>query len=144
MPDCICANENKENLLFDQTVGALQEILIDPDFTKMQNEFLDKNCDEFEDNKENKLSYTKIFKEYVELVESVLDKQLNDRVNGYSQEKFMEQLKERPEEVTGDVFDMLETMADFEEFRGLMLAHRNVKSGRGLGLELTNNCARGT
>uniref|UniRef100_A0A7S3YMM0 ADP-ribosylation factor-like protein 2-binding protein n=1 Tax=Lotharella globosa TaxID=91324 RepID=A0A7S3YMM0_9EUKA len=93
MPDCICANENKENLLFDQTVGALQEILIDPDFTKMQNEFLDKNCDEFEDNKENKLSYTKIFKEYVELVESVLDKQLNDRVNGYSQEKFMEQLK---------------------------------------------------
>jgi hypothetical protein len=40
----------------------------------MQEEFLNKNCDEFDDKEENKLSYTNIFKEYTKMTESYIEK----------------------------------------------------------------------
>jgi len=39
----------------------------------MQEEFFSKNCDEFEDKEENKLSYTSIFKNYTKLTEGYIE-----------------------------------------------------------------------
>ena len=49
---------------FDQIVGALQDILLDPKFESMTKQFTNKYCMEFEASEENKLCYTGIFKEY--------------------------------------------------------------------------------
>jgi len=115
----------------------LQEILLDPKFDKLQTDFLDKNCDEFDaESKENKLSYTRIFDEWTKLIETYIDKELQEKVNGYSSEKFMKMVKERPDEVTGDVFDMLMSLSDFEEFRGVILAYKKSKEGKGINLLL--------
>ena len=49
---------------FDLIVGALQDILLDPEFEKMTKDFSLKYCMDFEATEENKLCYTSIFKEY--------------------------------------------------------------------------------
>jgi len=45
-------------------------------------------------------------------------------------------VRERPDEVTGDVFDMLMSLSDFEEFRGVILAYKKSKEGKGINLLL--------
>jgi len=70
------------------------------------------------------------------LIETYIDKELQEKVNGYSSEKFMKMVKERPDEVTGDVFDMLMSLSDFEEFRGVILAYKKSKEGKGINLLL--------
>ena len=42
----------------------------------MQNEFLDKYFNEFEDKNENKLIYTDIFKKYTQITESYIEENL--------------------------------------------------------------------
>eukprot|EP00954_Amorphochlora_amoebiformis_P015947 1252194-Amorphochlora_amoeboformis.AAC.1 len=42
---------------------------------------------------------------------------------------------DRPDEISGDVFDMLMSMGDFEEFRGLMLAHKAARGKKGLEIK---------
>ncbi|GAB5356809.1 hypothetical protein AAMO2058_000320700 [Amorphochlora amoebiformis] len=126
---------DKDILFFDQTVGALEEILMDAKFNKLQSDFLDKNCEQFDDSKECKLTYTEIFKQYVSMIEGVVEKEVKARVQGYSSERFMAMLKDRPDEISGDVFDMLMSMGDFEEFRGLMLAHKAARGKKGLEIK---------
>eukprot|EP00906_Rhabdomonas_costata_P027464 RCo039003 len=50
---------------FDRTVGKLEEILLDDEFTQRQQQFFAKHCGVFSADEENKLSYTEIFKSYV-------------------------------------------------------------------------------
>ena len=46
---------NAEDDRFDQIVGVLQEILLDPKFEQMTKDFAIKYCMEFEATEENKL-----------------------------------------------------------------------------------------
>eukprot|EP00472_Partenskyella_glossopodia_P007198 CAMPEP_0197525362 /NCGR_PEP_ID=MMETSP1318-20131121/11442_1 /TAXON_ID=552666 /ORGANISM="Partenskyella glossopodia, Strain RCC365" /LENGTH=164 /DNA_ID=CAMNT_0043078661 /DNA_START=79 /DNA_END=573 /DNA_ORIENTATION=+ len=131
---------DEDTLMFDNTVGALQDILMDAKFCSMQNKFLDENCGHFDPKSdENKFIYTKIFKSYVEMLEKSIHSELKMRVDGYSERKFHKMIKERPEEVTGDVFDMLISLADFKEFRDLMFAHKMSKNNGGIGTILLEN-----
>lgn len=61
---------NKEDEDFDQIVGCLQEIVLEPAFEKNQNLFFKKNCHIFEDSEENKIEYMEIFKTYQALIEN--------------------------------------------------------------------------
>ena len=63
------AGGNAADDKFDVTVGALQEILMDENFEKMQRAFTNKHCLQFEATEENKLVYTDIFKQYQEMLE---------------------------------------------------------------------------
>jgi hypothetical protein len=77
----------------------------------------------------------------VELVETAINKELKSRVSEYDPEEFMKMVSERPNEITGDVFDMLLSFSDFTEFKDLMHAHAKAKSG-GFGFSFgstTNN-----
>ena len=65
---------NQDDDEFDELVGALQDIVIDPDFEEQQREFLEKNCMIFEDEEENKIEYMGIFKEYQAKLESYIEK----------------------------------------------------------------------
>lgn len=65
--------ENKEDNEFDRIVGALQEVLLDENFERLQKKFCGEHCMHFEATEENKLIYTDIFKKYHEIIESYIN-----------------------------------------------------------------------
>ncbi|DAZ93725.1 TPA: hypothetical protein N0F65_009651 [Lagenidium giganteum] len=118
------SGDNTEESKFDEMVGALQDVLIDPEFVDMQNDFCLKNCEEFEDLTENKLVYTTIFKQYTTLIENFLETRLCEKVENFSMDELCNLMQEHEDEIPGDVIDMLLSCLDFEEFKSLMLSFK--------------------
>ena len=56
---------------FSQIVGALEDIIMMPSFSELQNTFCEKHCHHFEDTEENKLVYTELHERYVGVMEEV-------------------------------------------------------------------------
>jgi len=73
-----CGGQNKEDDEFDELVGALQDIVMDPEFEDQQREFLERNCMIFEDEEENKMEYMSIFKEYQAKIEGEIERRLQE------------------------------------------------------------------
>ncbi|KAF1793707.1 ADP-ribosylation factor-like 2-binding protein, domain [Phytophthora cactorum] len=88
--------ENSEESKFDEMIGVLQDLLIDPEFVDMQSEFCRINCEIFDNVSENKLIYMDIFQQYTDLID----------------------------EIPLDVSDVLLSSSDFEEFKSLMLSFK--------------------
>ncbi|XP_075325456.1 ADP-ribosylation factor-like protein 2-binding protein isoform X2 [Odontesthes bonariensis] len=119
---------------FDAVIGCIEDIIIEEDFQQLQQGFMDRHYLEFDDSDENKLCYTPIFNEYVELLEKHLEQQLMERVPSFNMKTFIELLMQHKDEVSGDIFDMLLTFTDFMAFKEMFLEYRASKEGRGLGL----------
>eukprot|EP00961_Rhodomonas_salina_P272114 3677257-Rhodomonas_salina.2 len=129
--------ENEDDDLFDMTVGALEDIMMDDAFQKMQNDFAAQHCSVFEDTDENKLIYTDIFKKYTEMIETYVEEKLQETIRGFSMQTFTQSLIEREEEMNAsDVFDMLVSCSDFETFKEIMLSHKYQREGGGVQLQL--------
>mmetsp|Transcript_15452 Transcript_15452/g.34035 ORF Transcript_15452/g.34035 Transcript_15452/m.34035 type:complete len:223 (+) Transcript_15452:119-787(+) len=112
-----------EDTAFDQSVGALQEIVMGEEFEAMLRGFCLEHCHHFEDNEENKLIYTELFQKYSELIEGHLDKQLRALIPGFEMSTFLSELTRRGEgEVDGPVFELLLSLGDFDSFKQTMLA----------------------
>mmetsp|Transcript_6614 Transcript_6614/g.10426 ORF Transcript_6614/g.10426 Transcript_6614/m.10426 type:complete len:196 (+) Transcript_6614:157-744(+) len=129
--DMICCGEggSDEDNEFDNTVGVLEEIIMDPKFVNLQNNFCRQHCTIFEDTEENKLEYTGIFNEYTDVIEGYLEKRLKKRIPGFELDKFAHMCEKRKDEITGDVFDILLSCGDFSEFKFLMLSHKSAMRG---------------
>lgn len=110
---------------FDEKIGGLEEIAMCDKFQEMLKEFGMKHCNVFEDTEENKFEYTDIFKSYSETIEKYLEGRMVERFPGFSMEQFIEELAAREDEVDGEVFEMLVSLADFETFKQQMLAYKN-------------------
>ncbi|KAM8891015.1 ADP-ribosylation factor-like protein 2-binding protein isoform 2-T3 [Spinachia spinachia] len=119
---------------FDAVIGGIEEIIMEEKFQQLQQRFMDQNYLEFEDSDENKLSYTPIFNEYVELLEKNLEQQLKERIPTFNMNTFVKRLMQHKEEVPGDILDMLVTFTDFMAFKEMFLEYRAEKEGRGLDL----------
>ncbi|XP_033997615.1 ADP-ribosylation factor-like protein 2-binding protein isoform X2 [Trematomus bernacchii] len=119
---------------FDAVVGSIEDIIMEEEFQQLQQNFMDKHYLEFDDSDENKLSYTSIFNEYVDLLEKHLEQQLLERIPTFNMNSFIELLMQHKEEVPGDIFDMLLTFTDFAAFKEMFLEYRAEKEGRGLDL----------
>ncbi|XP_070828607.1 ADP-ribosylation factor-like protein 2-binding protein [Chaetodon trifascialis] len=119
---------------FDAVIGYIEDIIMEEEFQQLQQNFMEKHYVEFEDSDENKLSYTPIFNEYVDLLEKYLEQQLVERLPGFNMDTFIELLMQHKEEVPGDIFDMLLTFTDFMAFKEMFLEYRAEKEGRGLDL----------
>ena len=50
---------------FDTIIGDLEDMLLDDEFLKLQNDFFMRHYARFDHTEENKLEYTPIFMEYV-------------------------------------------------------------------------------
>ena len=120
---------SREDQYFDSIVGAIEEILIDADFQAIQDRFCAKHCDVFEDASENKLEYTRIFDAYVELIEGFLERRLVKLIDDFDMDTFMHMCSKRRDELIGDVFDLLMSLGDFEEFKFLMLSYKAEAEG---------------
>ncbi|XP_026166890.1 ADP-ribosylation factor-like protein 2-binding protein isoform X1 [Mastacembelus armatus] len=119
---------------FDAVIGCIEDIIMEEEFQQLQQSFMEKHYLVFEDSDENKLSYTPIFNEYVELLEKHLEQHLMERIPGFNMNTFIELLMQHKEEVPGDIFDMLLTFTDFMAFKEMFLEYRAEKEGRGLDL----------
>lgn len=116
---------------FDEVVGALEELLLEDEFTALQSAYLRRHCHEFDDTDENKLAYTSIFDGYVERMETFIDAYLTKRVPDFDMRAFLEECEVRGEEqLAGDAFDVLTSMSDFGEFKQLMLAEKQAAQWR--------------
>ncbi|KAE8296615.1 ADP-ribosylation factor-like protein 2-binding protein [Larimichthys crocea] len=119
---------------FDAVIGCIEDIIMEEDFQQLQQSFMEKHYLEFDDSDENKLSYTPIFNEYVDLLEKHLEQQLMEKIPGFSMNIFIDLLMQHKDEVPGDIFDMLLTFTDFMAFKEMFLEYRTEKEGRGLDL----------
>ncbi|CAK9024434.1 Stearoyl-CoA desaturase (Acyl-CoA desaturase) (Delta(9)-desaturase) (Delta-9 desaturase) (Fatty acid desaturase) [Durusdinium trenchii] len=124
--DMICCGYGgtAEDNEFDEIVGALEEIIMDPRFVKLQSEFCRRHCNRFHKDDENKLEYTDIFNEYTQTIETYLESRLKRCIPGFRMDKFAHMCQQRKDEVAGDVFDILLSCGDFAEFKFLMLSHK--------------------
>ncbi|KAL0968176.1 hypothetical protein UPYG_G00263370 [Umbra pygmaea] len=119
---------------FDAVIGSIEDIIMEDDFQNLQQRFMEKHYLEFDNSEENKLTYTSIFNEYIELLEKHLEKQLIERIPGFNMDTFTHVLKQHKDEVSGDIFDMLLTFTDFMAFKEMFIDYRAEREGRGLDL----------
>ena len=62
---CHHSRSSKSDAKFDQVVGHIEDIVMGDVFDQINTDFLERHCHHFDDEEENKLIYTEIFKEYV-------------------------------------------------------------------------------
>ncbi|XP_067007704.1 ADP-ribosylation factor-like protein 2-binding protein isoform X2 [Anabrus simplex] len=120
---------NDEDRLFDLVIGHIEDVLMEDRFQQLQKCFLEKYWQEFEDGDENKLCYSEIFKEYIEVVEKHIESQLASKIPEFSMETFVKQLEQRREDLDGEVFEMLYTFSDFLAFKEMFLDYKAIKEG---------------
>lgn len=132
--DFAVSRSSDAEALFDTVIGNIEDIIMEEDFQNLQQSFMEKYYLEFDDSEENKLIYTPIFNEYVDLLEKHLEHQLMERIPGFNMNDFIHSLKQHKDEVSGDIFDMLLTFTDFMAFKEMFIDYRAEREGRGLDL----------
>jgi len=113
-----------EDTRFDEYIGALQDLIMDDKFVDIQDDFIHKYVDLFEDTDENKLEYTGVFKQWVALIESTTEGHLKRVVKNFSMEELSNLLEGREEQVEGPVFEMFLSLGEFTHFKNLVLERK--------------------
>lgn len=126
---CIGYGGSEEDNYFDDVVGALEEIIMDPQFNQLQSKFCLRYCEQFVDSEENRLEYTDIFNKYTNCIEGYLHDRLSSTIKDFDMDVFVRMCEERRDEIVGDVFDILFSCTDFEEFKSLMLSYKAELNG---------------
>ncbi|XP_051953696.1 ADP-ribosylation factor-like protein 2-binding protein [Xyrauchen texanus] len=119
---------------FDMVIGNIEDIIMEDEFQHLQQSFMEKYYLEFDESEENKLSYTPIFNEYIEILEKHLEQQLIERIPGFKMDAFTHSINQHKDEVSSDILDMLLTFTDFLAFKEMFIDYRAEKEGRGLDL----------
>lgn len=115
---------NEDDDYFDQVVGCLQDIILNPQFDQMQKSFSVENCMQFEATEENKLVYTSIFQKYTATIESYINEKLTEMVDNFSMERFIVLLETRKDQIEEPIYDLLLSFSDFSSFKEMMLFAR--------------------
>lgn len=141
------AGSSRKDKIFDQTIGHLQDIIIDEKFQKLLNGFMDEHYHHFEDEEENKFIYTDIFNLYTKLVEKHIEDELKSKMPEFCMKTFMKSLESRKDEIDLEIFDMLISFTDFLSFKEMFISYRKAKEGKvpdlSLGLTVTPLSANG-
>ena len=120
-------NKDSDNYKFDKFAEALQDIVIEDEFEKLQNDFCEKYYKIFEEKDENKLEYTKIFNEYTKTTEEFLEKELKKRVKEYNIDDFYKLLESKKFKIDEQLLDTLLDLSEFNNFKEMMLNYKREK-----------------
>lgn len=113
---------------FDQTIGLIEDLIMDEDFRSIQDDFLTKYAHEFDPNlDENKFIYTDIHQEYLKIIEEFILNKIKRTQTDFNLDAFMHQLESHQDELEGEIFEFLLTFTDFLAFKQWMLDHRQSK-----------------
>ncbi|XP_065828480.1 ADP-ribosylation factor-like protein 2-binding protein [Oscarella lobularis] len=125
---------SKSDAKFDQVVGHIEDIVMGDVFDQINTDFLERHCHHFDDEEENKLIYTEIFKEYTETLEKCLEDELVRRMPDFKMSEFLKALEARKDKVDGEIFDMLLSLTDFLAFKQVFLDFKKAKEGTSVDL----------
>eukprot|EP00755_Sulcionema_specki_P023713 Sspe_Gene.79560::Locus_49920_Transcript_2_3_Confidence_0.400_Length_1177::g.79560::m.79560/K16742/ARL2BP, BART; ADP-ribosylation factor-like protein 2-binding protein len=110
---------------FDIAQAYLEEMVeYDERFQAVQEEFKEEHCDVFEEGEESKLIYWEKYQLWIETIEGYIRKRLENRIPGFSMEDFLEILHDRGDEVSGEVWELLTSLTDYQVFREAMLEYK--------------------
>ncbi|XP_011161846.1 ADP-ribosylation factor-like protein 2-binding protein [Solenopsis invicta] len=123
-------SKSEEDRSFDETIGHIEDLLLEEDFQALQHKFLEKYWDVFEPVEDNKLIYTDIFNEYNKAVETYLVDYLKKVMPQFTVDTLLHQLNKKQKELEGEVFEVLSTITDFLAFKEMFLDYRAVKEGK--------------
>ena len=119
--------KDSDDYKFDRFAEALQDIVIEDSFEKIQNDFCEKYYKVFEEKDENKLEYTKIFNEYTKTTEEFLEKELAKRVKEYKVDEFYKLLETKKFKIDEQLLDTLLDLSEFNNFKEMMLNYKREK-----------------
>jgi len=132
-----CSKATSQDITtFDHIIGHIEDIVVEDEFQGMQLKFMDKYYNEFEDSEENKLCYTPIFNEYVNMLEKHIEHELLKRVKSFNMSEFMSQLNNHKEDVSEELVEMLLSFTDFLTFKQIMVDHKDFRLGNVVDLSL--------
>jgi ADP-ribosylation factor 2-binding protein len=165
------ASQSPDDQYFDLIIGELEDLLLDEAFNDHQKQFLLSHCKQFQlpanydgdavtaaNTTENQLIHTHIFDLYTSHMEEFITKFLATRVgSAFSMEKFLDLLEQkrtqRGEEedyygLSGDVFDLLLSLTEFQQFKILIMemlaeTYKEEKEENGENCEMTGEKKNG-
>ncbi|KAM3861130.1 ADP-ribosylation factor-like protein 2-binding protein [Diretmus argenteus] len=117
------SNSSAGDSAFDAVIGSIEDIM-ENEFLQLHQSFMEKHYLEFDDSEENKLSYTPIFNEYVNLLEKHLEQQLMERIPGFNMNAFIVLVMQHKDEVDKGIFDILLSFTDFMAFKEMIVYYR--------------------
>eukprot|EP00192_Tetraselmis_astigmatica_P013375 CAMPEP_0117696578 /NCGR_PEP_ID=MMETSP0804-20121206/28749_1 /TAXON_ID=1074897 /ORGANISM="Tetraselmis astigmatica, Strain CCMP880" /LENGTH=342 /DNA_ID=CAMNT_0005510729 /DNA_START=95 /DNA_END=1125 /DNA_ORIENTATION=+ len=121
-----------------KVLGVIDGIVKEPEFVRQTKELVDKHCDTFTEDTENKLEYTVIHNEYVSFVENFIEKNLTEKMGpDFDMGVFMDALPDYIEkggdgtsgkEAASDTIDFLLGFGELESFKDMMLVAKKDKN----------------
>jgi len=130
--------DDEETRRFDEIIGALEDVLVDPAFISLQSAFLHQHCHEFpsqSSTSENSFHQTVRHQEYCSLIEGAIEQHLHSQIPNFSVAELSNLIRrfETQQLSTDDptnesaessqyneVIDLLLTITDFQHFKQLM------------------------
>ena len=67
-----------------------------------------------------------IFKKYKETIETYIEDQLKDMIDGFNMEEYAALLPDRKEEIDDQLLELITSFADFSTFKDLMISFRKM------------------
>ena len=99
---------------------AIQELMAQAEFKEASFQFFEKNKDTFEDTEENKLSHSDIHKDYIMIMEQIIEAKLKVNFSDDEVKAFYETFKDKLdsyEKIDAETVDILFGFVDFDKFK---------------------------
>lgn len=101
--------------------------MIQPDFTEARFTFFEKNKESFEDTEENKLEHTDVFKDYIMILEQIIEAKLkvkysDDEIDAFYL-TFKDNLKQY-EQINSETVDTIFGFTNFDKFKNSLLVYK--------------------
>lgn len=122
--ELLAVGHSKTDSSFDDAITALEEIVFNAEFSKMQDEFFERHCRLFQDEEENRLCYTEIFNNYGKLLDDYLCSQLKDKLPNFNLDSFACWLLSHENEISGELVELVHSTTDFLQFKETMLSYK--------------------
>ncbi|XP_045595507.1 ADP-ribosylation factor-like protein 2-binding protein isoform X2 [Procambarus clarkii] len=129
--EVLATGDSHNTLQLDTLVGHIENIILSDEFSSLREDFLKQHCHVFEDKDENKLEYMDIYKQYTNMIEAHIEKELSNLDSSFEMASFLQELTSSCA-VDGEVFDLLMTLTDFLAFKTAML---DVKESKEFGCD---------
>lgn len=147
MNSCVCEEYTDEILCeshisgrsqsrVDRILDILSETLQSDAFNEIQDEFVEQNCEIFDEEGDLPPQCMGIYQQYVQLIEDHLLKSVGAEFPDFQFEELIPFLKSNGDSsmVYSEVFELLNAVLDFTEFRSLMAS---FKRGQGISFDIT-------
>lgn len=132
--EVLASNSTENTLRLDSLIGHIENIILSGEFAALRENFLKHHCHVFDDVEENKLEYTDIYKQYTDLIEGYIERELSNHDSGFKMTSFLQELA-TSHAPGGEVFDLLLTFTDFLAFKTAMLEVKQSKEDGSARLE---------